>query len=537
MKVIAADERTWNHERIEALDFYWSGHKDSADIILALCAAGVDRASICKALRRVNQHFSVIIAGDFGVVAAVDKIRSRPLFYTPDSAISPNARRLSKPGAIKYDNTSLVEFVMTGYVTGSRTLCNDILQLQSGEVIFYDRSSQRSTIQSYYRYSPTYDSSVTEQTAVENYQEVVNSVFTDLIDRLAGRPAWIPLSGGYDSRIIVCKLHELGYKNIVCFSYGPKGNHDARVAKHVAQTLGLPWLSLPSNAKGSRTAFHDSRRREYWRFADGLSVIPSIREWQTLLNLVDNKTIPRDAVLINGQTGDYLSGGHIPAALLDGTRREMAIGKIIEKHWSLWNNWRDSAPRGIAETRIVEELGWSDKDQEARSNDLIAAYESWEYQERQSKFVVGGQRMYDFFGIDWELPHWDGRLVDFWERIPRDLKFRQRLFKEYLRCWNYKSLFLNYDPFVWRWPTHMMWVLPVAKAVQLTLGQSRKESFYRFLWYFSHYHNLYGIWGYPDFRKTLTNARSPISLQVRTWLLENGVPLDPNENASWKGLV
>ena len=37
-----------------------------------------------------------------------------------------------------------------------------------------------------------------------------------------GKQIAIPLSGGYDSRLIASGLHKIGFKNVICFSYGLK---------------------------------------------------------------------------------------------------------------------------------------------------------------------------------------------------------------------------------------------------------------------------------------------------------------------------
>ena len=40
-----------------------------------------------------------------------------------------------------------------------------------------------------------------------------------------------------------------------------------------------------------------------------------------------------------------------------------------------------------------------------------------EFHNRQTKFVVNCQRIYDFYKIDWMLPLWNRSFIKFWEKV------------------------------------------------------------------------------------------------------------------------
>ena len=55
-------------------------------------------------------------------------------------------------------------------------------------------------------------------------------------------------------------------------------------------------------------------------------------------------------------------------------------------------------------------------------------YELYEYENRQSKYVINMNRVAEFFGFDWRMPLWDSRFIKFWNKIPDKFKIDQKLY-------------------------------------------------------------------------------------------------------------
>ena len=68
---------------------------------------------------------------------------------------------------------------------------------------------------------------------------------------------------------------------------------------------------------------------------------------------------------------------------------------------------------------------------EKHKKNLADLYEKWEYEERQIKYVVNGQKTYDFLNINWYLPLWESEFVKFWTSVDKKYRFRQNLYREY----------------------------------------------------------------------------------------------------------
>ena len=78
-------------------------------------------------------------------------------------------------------------------------------------------------------------------------------------------------------------------------------------------------------------------------------------------------------------------------------------------------------------------------DIQKNSNDHLF-YEYSEFIDRQSKYTISGQRMYEYYGYDWRLPLWDDEYLLFWQKVPLNFKLKQKLYIEMLKKNNFGNV-------------------------------------------------------------------------------------------------
>ncbi|MFA5100768.1 MAG: asparagine synthase-related protein [Candidatus Omnitrophota bacterium] len=506
-------------------------HKGAAGIagdisqILAECGNGYE-AKIVDLLSSWGKYGSGICRVGDRLAAWVDHIRSYPIFYADTDTglvISNSARLLMRQTGLREpDEDSVLEFMTAGYVSGSHTLCKDIKALRAGELLLC-REGERPRIIRWFSYMPVGDNVSEPSDLRAEMGIVIDGIFKDLIERTDGRPIWVPLSGGLDSRIVLAKLHEHGHRNIQAFSYGPKYNFEAIYARKVAHSLGCPWRFVDVGGQEARAIFEGDDRRAFWEYADGLKAAPSMREYAAILKLRESGLLTKDAVLINGQSGDYITGGHIAKCWhVEGDHdANNFFETVIFKHYGLWPELNIPANLERIKQRISECLP-DDWRAYKKSSEWAKAEEIWEYYARQVCLVINGQRIYDYLGYDWELPLWDKKLVDFCAKLPLACKHHQLLYKDYLTSYNYKGLFPRQEHNIWRWPVHMMWVLPAAKIIGMVAGKNAKKKFYDKMKYFGHYGDQYAFFERKFHKQLSSRIRNIFSLYVHRWVQENG---------------
>ncbi len=459
-------------------------------------------------INNIPGNFSSILDLGKNIVAFVDRVRSYPIFYKIEYdgsiTISNSAYELydGPPDNIK----AIAEIKMSKYVTGNSTLYKNVFQILPGELLVYSKDTSSLSLVKYERYfsDVVYDS--IESDLVDGLSSSVDKIFNRMVSKINGREVWIPLSGGLDSRFILCKLKSLGYDRIRTFSYGPNKNHDAKWAKVVADRVGVPWEFVNYTRKSAYDFFWSDKRKKYWRMASNACTVPFMAD-ELALHYLTKVHDYSDVVVINGQSGDFISGGHVSGShlhLLDPQKEydtEIVVNAIIAKHYMLNNTLNEGNQDWLRDK--IRSISGLDNIKHCTGEFISKHYELWEMSERQSKNVVNGQRSYDFYGIDWFLPLWDKEMVDFWKKVPYNYKVNQKLYKQYLRHNDWFGLFNEFDPVVWNWQGASMLNVPVAKAVEMIFGKNRKNRYYELMSYFGRYSHNYAPFGFIDHVKDI----------------------------------
>jgi len=320
----------------------------------------------------------------------------------------------------------------------------------------------------------------------EDILDVTRRVFERMISGLDGRTVMVPLSSGYDSRLVVSALSELGYRNVRCFSYGQSGNYEAVGAKRIAEKLGYPWTFVEHQPAQQRTLFESDKCRDFEFFADTMQAIPFQQDVHAVATLKANGYAPSDSIFVNGQAGDFTSGNHIPESLFGQTkgasledRWRRLLDAVTAKHFDLWSSLKTAENMALVAVLLRKDFDEMGLELGNPENDF-ALFEASELRNRQSKYVIAGQRTYEWLGFEWRLPLGDHDYLDFWAAAPLADKIHQNLYRDMLIAADWGG--------VWGkafWPKRNVvpfWMRPLrlgAKAAHAPLGRDRWHRFER----------------------------------------------------------
>ena len=272
-------------------------------------------------LSEVDGNFAIVIKSKEILFAAVDRIRSIPLFFSdqPNCMLitdqaSTIVHRLNRSNILPSLEDKLL-LRMSGYCSGNGTLFKGLKQLQSGSYIKYLNEGTLEVC-SYYNYCPVNPSNILEKRDLKKNLEITSiQIIKKIIDSANGRMIVVPLSGGYDSRVVASGLANLGYKNVKCFSYGQKKNFESTISEMVAQKLGYEWKFINLTHDIVREDYNSDMHDEYFSFSNTFASVPVEHEFTAVRILKESGWISDDAIFVNGMSGDFLTGSHIPKTL------------------------------------------------------------------------------------------------------------------------------------------------------------------------------------------------------------------------------
>lgn len=400
--------------------------RDAAALAERFARADTDRAFLA-ALERADGFYAVVSETDEGVRAGVDHVRGVPLYYA-DGYVTDSARWLRRQlDDPTVDPIAEAEYLLTMYVTGPDTLYRPIRQLQAGEALLAADGS----IATEWHFEYDSDGSLPDDraTLIDRLDDALVTTFERAIAIADGRPIVVPLSGGYDSRLILLMLSRLDYDDFRAITYGRREAPDVRVAQEIADQLDVPWHFVEYTTENWREWFDTSERAAYYRTADDFDAMPNLSPWPAVWELRRRGAIPPDSVFMPGQTAAD-AGGHLPEWLPERDRvdAEELVDYALERHYSLLD-WDDSELAARFGCRIRAGI---DAPESGSPETMATAYERWEWRERQSKFISQDARIYEFWGYDWWYPLFDVGLTEFLEGVPLEWRLDKRLYEQYV---------------------------------------------------------------------------------------------------------
>jgi asparagine synthase (glutamine-hydrolysing) len=366
-------------------------------------------------------------------------IRAVPIFYTIYNNrlfISDFPETLEKMTYKRnLDINSILEFLSFGYVLKERTLLEGINEIQAGEKLIYENGEIKLIDEYIYDNSEIDD--ISREEAFKKLEKVLYDTFEMYYKKLKNKKLVVPLSGGYDSRLIVSMFKEFGLKDVLCVSYGLKNNFESTTAQKVAKNLGYQFKFVEYNPHKIANLCDNEKYINFLEFGSRKVSVAHIQEFlmiEKLKNELDK--INKEIVIVPGHAADFVAGSHIPYKLLREVDLDIIVKTIFAKYY-----YRNCCYNKNVYKNMINYIKYIMRIQ----SEPYKILEIKVWRERQAKFIANANRIYEYNNYYWAMPFWYKDFVEFWSKMPLKYKYQKNLYDEYLEEVLFKKYKINFD--------------------------------------------------------------------------------------------
>ena len=393
-----------------------------------------------KTCASLNGMYTIVIIKSDHCYVTSDSTRVFPVFYKKNKdsfLLSDDINLLIPEEKIKYDLVAEREFKSFGCCLGNKTLVKDVYQIQSSEYIIF---SEGRIIKKGFVFS-----SATSKYENKEYNYLKKTLFSNfknsferLINSLDGKTVVLPLSGGFDSRLIASFLKYYNYNNVICYTYGKKGNIDMEISKKVANKLNFKWHFVEYTDELIDGFLETSMFKSYCKSYFHHSSMLFLQEYFAVKYLKENNLIPENAVFIPGHDGGALAGGYLVKLIPEKIRNNRIIAKDIYRKFFDKKNKTEKSCLDVISSNLAE----------FNTNFLelkpYSVYEDFIFKEISTKVIFNSANVYDFFGYQYRLPFWDKELLNSFKLLEPKLKINKKIYVDIISDF-FKNFDLNFE--------------------------------------------------------------------------------------------
>lgn len=412
------------------------------DVFYEACINAIRDKNIDNFLLRLNGSFCVVILYATDVYLIVDKIRSYPLHYMRYNGVwyifDKGYDVIYENVGLRLDKDSEKEILASGYLFGEKTLLKDFFQVVAGHYVVLNKDIKRNVC---YHSFVQPKISYRKRDIIGYAQVALEHAFVRMLNSIGEKTIVIPLSGGFDSRLIACLCKKMGKTNVICYTYGRKNSFEVQISKQVANKLGYKWFFIEYTEKMMVDIMNTDGYKNFFRFAGNLSTLPHTQDFFAVYELVERKVINKNCVIVPGHCGDLLGGSKIPLDLFRHKsirfNKDLLLTLIYDSFYKL--NLERYNKRQILLELLNKEVGCVEI---TTRDQLLDFYEcEWIIKARIANFIINSVRVYEYFDIAWRIPLWDDEYAEFWYTVDWEMKRSNKIYNEFMN----ELYFLPFD--------------------------------------------------------------------------------------------
>ena len=325
-----------------------------------------------------------------------DQIASIPIFFDKDNFKLSIGYPKFPINFDKNDEYDIFGYFLTNYF-GSLILVGAGQQLQINDL----------KLTNWFEFNRTFN----KEFDLDYLKILIKNTFDNFAEIIDGKEVAIPLSGGFDSRLI---LDELIKRDIPLNSYsiGSKRNRDFCIAKEIANELNISFHPINVNKNTLSKFINTPDFKKFWQYSGGSYSLPHFSE---CMFRDDLNFLVEDSIITPGHSLDFLAGSHLPQLKFVSNN---PIKLISDYHCIPKNEYKKA--HDLINYYLKNNLN------------TLSSVEIFDFEYRQSRYIVNHIRNFEYIGFKPLLPLFGFKLINYFMNLKYDdLINRNSLLNQY----------------------------------------------------------------------------------------------------------